>query len=95
METLIKAHKIDRKKFLEYVGVPRSTYYSWLRNNRSMEVFTAYRIATALGVSLEYLVAGIDGKSEEERMRQTEIRKTAEAEMKKLVEKMQEEVEKL
>ena len=95
VENLIKAHNIDRKKFLEYVGIPRSTYYSWLRNNRSMEIFTAYRIATALGVSLEYLVTGIDGKSAEERMKQTEIRKTVEAEMKKLVVKMQEEVEKL
>ena len=36
VENLIKAHRIDRKKFLEYVGIPRSTYYSWLKNHRSM-----------------------------------------------------------
>ena len=53
---------------------------------------TAYNIATALGVSVEYLVTGIDGKSEELRMKQTVERKTAEDEVKKLVGKLQEEV---
>jgi len=91
----IKAHKINLRIFAEYIGIPVSTLYGWIHHNRSVEVITAYNIATALGVSLEYLLTGADGKSTEERMKQTEIRKNTEARMKKLVGKLHEEVGKL
>ena len=58
----IKAHKINIKQFAEYIGIPVSTFYSWLRYGRSVEVGTAYDIATALGVSVEYLVTGEEKK---------------------------------
>ena len=91
----LKAHKISLKKFAEYIGIPYGTFRSWLYYKRSVEVETAYNIATALGVSMEYLVTGIEGKSAEERARQVEVWKNAGAEMRKLVGKMQEEVGKL
>ena len=91
----MKAHKISQKQFAEYINVLVSTFYSWQRYGRSVEVGTAYDIARALGVSIEYLVTGVDGKSAEERMERLETRKTAEEEMKKLVGKLQEEMGKL
>ena len=91
----LRAHKITRRQFAGYISVPYSTLNSWLYNKRSVEVGTAYDIATALGVSLEYLVTGLEGKSAEERAKQVEVWKTAGTEMKRLVVKMQEEVGKL
>ena len=92
VKNLIKSHKITQEKFVDYIGIPRSTFYDWLRLEMVPDVITAYNIATALGVSLEYLLTGVDRKSEEERMRQTEERKTTEAQVKKLVGKLQEEI---
>ena len=88
----VKAHKISQEKFAEYLGVPRSTFNRWQKYNMAPDVFTAYNIATALGVSLEYLITGEDRKSERLRMEQTEARKITEAQVKKLVEKLNEEV---
>jgi len=58
----IKARKISRKKFAESVDIPYNTFKSWLYYNRSIEVGTAYDIAVALGVSLEYLINGYGRK---------------------------------
>ena len=91
----IKAHRITQGQFAEYIDVPKSTFYSWLKYRRSVEVATAYNIATALGVSLEYLVTGHEGKSAEERMKEIELRKNAGAEIKKLIKKLEEETIKL
>ena len=88
----IKAHKMTQKKFAEYICVPRSTFYSWQKFCIIPDVVTAYNIATALGVSLEFLVTGESGRSERLRMEQTETRKSTEDEVKKLVIKLQEEV---
>jgi len=91
----LKSHKISRKKFAEFINVPYSTFNSWLRNSRSLEVFTAYNISTALGVNLEFLLTGIDGKNAEERLKQTEERKTVKTSMEKLIGKMRKELVKL
>jgi len=91
----LKAHKISRKKFAEFINVPYSTFNSWLKNGRSLEVYTAYNIASALGVNLEYLLTGIDGKNAEERLKQTEERKTVKTSMEKLIRKMRKELVKL
>jgi len=58
----IKARKLTRKKFAESVDIPYNTFKSWLYYERSVEVGTAYDIAKALEVSLEYLVTGHDIK---------------------------------
>jgi len=88
----IKAHRITQDKFAEYINIPRSTFYDWLRFNIAPDIFTAYSIATALGVSLEYLITGDDKTSEKLRMEQTGTRKITEAQVKMLVGKLQEEV---
>ena len=59
----IKARKLSRKKFAEMVNIPYNTYKSWLYYNRSVEVGTAFAIAKALDVSLEYLITGREWKS--------------------------------
>ena len=91
----MKSHKIARKKFAEYIMVPYSTFNSWLYYKRSVEVGTAYDIARALGVSVEYLVTGKEGKDEEARLKQVEKRKTTGARVKNLIGKLQKEVVKL
>ena len=88
----INAHKISREKFAEYLSIPRSTFCRWMKNNVAPDVYTAYNIATALGVSLEYLITGEDKKSERLRMEQTETRKIIEAHIKTIAGKLQEEV---
>ena len=88
----IKAHKISQEKFCSYIGIPRSTLYRWIKNSISPDIATAYNIASALGVTLEYLIAGEDKNIEKIRMEQTQVRKTTEAEVKKLVEKLYQEV---
>ena len=91
----MKAHKISQKRFAEYIEVPLSTFYSWFKYNRSVEVGTAYNIAVALGVSLEYLITGHNGKDAEERMMEIENRKSAGAEIKKLIRKLEKQAVKL
>ena len=56
----IKSLKISRKKFAESIDIPYNTFKSWNYYKRSVEVGTAYDIATALDVSLEYLITGKD-----------------------------------
>ena len=93
VKILIKAHKITQEKFAEYLNIPKSTFYSWLKYNITPEVVTAYNIATILGVSVEYLVTGTDGRNVKQRMMQTEERKTTEGQIRSLVGKLREEVE--
>ena len=95
VKNLLKVHKISQGNFAKHLDIPVSTFYSWVQYNRSVEVGTAYSMAAALGVSMEYLVTGEDGKSAEIRMKQTEERKTASAKIKKLVGVIQIETEKL
>jgi len=52
----LKARKLSRKRFAESLNIPYNTFKSWLYYDRSVEVGTAYVIAKALGVSLEYLI---------------------------------------
>jgi len=94
VKTQIKAHKITQERFSEYIGVPRSTFYDWIRFATAPDIITAYRISTALGVNLEYLITGENNQTEKVRMEQTVSRKTTETEIKKLMDKLQEEVNK-
>jgi transcriptional regulator with XRE-family HTH domain len=95
VKTLARAHKISLENFAAYIGIPRSTFYSWSKYNRIPDILTAYAIAAALGVSMEYLVTGADGYAARKRMKQTESRKNAKIKMQKMVSKLQFEMEKL
>jgi transcriptional regulator with XRE-family HTH domain len=92
---LIKAHNISVEEFAKYIHIPRSTFYAWLRHERSPEIGSVYNIATALGVSVEFLVTGEDEKSAAMRMEQTKTRKTAAVKIKKLVGELQNEMGKI
>ena len=59
-QKLIKEHKISQKKFSELVGINYNTYRCWVYNDRVPDAESAYYIAKALGVSVEYLVSGKD-----------------------------------
>ena len=54
----IKTRKLSRKGFAESINIPYNTFKSWFYYERSVEVGTAYEIAKALGVSVEYLITG-------------------------------------
>jgi len=95
VKDLIRAHKISQTNFAKRLNIPLSTFYSWVQYKRSVEVGTAYFIASALGVSLEYLVTGKDKRNIEIHMKQTAQRKIATTNMKKLFGELQKEMEKL
>ena len=90
---LLKAHKISLADFAKRLNIPLSTFYSWLQYKRSVEVGTAYCIASSLGVSVEYLVTGKSRKSTELRMGQIKERKSAAVTIKKLFVELQKEME--
>ena len=84
VKRLIRAHKISQKKFCTYIGISYDTLRSWLKFNRIPDIYTACDIADALGVSVEYLARGTEGKAMECREREAIRRKTAAADIKKL-----------
>lgn len=95
VKRLIKAHKISRKDFAQYVGIPTKTFDSWIYRNCMPEASRACVIAQALGVTVEYLVMGADDVNAADRMHRTEERKSAAEEIKKLVLKMGDEINRL
>ena len=84
VKSLMRAHKISQKDFSAYIGVSFQTFRCWLHYNRIPDAYTSCDIAEALGVSVEYLVRGVDGKAMENREKETLIRKTAAAEIRKI-----------
>ena len=92
---LIKAHKLSQKDFAEYVGIPISTFWGWIHRNCIPDATRACAIAQALGVTVEYLVTGIDDFNAEDRMRRTEERKSATEEIRKLALRIGGETERL
>lgn len=58
VKVLIKTHKTDQIKFAENIGIPIGTLRSWIHYGRAPDFITAFDIASALGVSLEYLAKG-------------------------------------
>ena len=91
----IKAHKISQSRFAEYIGINPRTFQGWIRHNRIPDIETALLMAAALGVGLEYLVLGQDGKTMEIRARQVEERKTAAARIKKMIKTMRKEIKRI
>ena len=91
----LKAHKITQVKFAEYVGLSPGTLRGWIHHNRIPDAVSACYIADALGVTVEYLVRGIDGLAASIRMKQVEEQKTASARVKNLVAELEEESKKL
>ena len=58
VKPLIKSQKITQQGLAEIIDVPFFTVQSWISKDRLPDVVSAYKIARALGVSVEYLVTG-------------------------------------
>jgi transcriptional regulator with XRE-family HTH domain len=84
VKKLIKAHKTSQEQLSFYLGISLSTLKCWIQHNRIPDAYTACDMAEALGVSVEYLVKGTDGKAMEMREKDTLSRKTAAADIKKM-----------
>ena len=95
VKQLIKAHKLSQEKFADYISVQTRTFWGWIHNHRIPDAITACRMAEALGVTVEYLAMGEDDINARDRMTRTYNRKTAALEIKKLVEKINTEAERL
>ena len=78
VKILIKAHNVGQKQFAAHIDVPLDTLKGWLFYNRIPDVFTAYRIATSLGVPLDYLVFGKENDTtEEEKKKRSAVKEAA------------------
>ena len=78
VKVLIKAHNIGQKEFAAHIGIPLNTLKGWIHYNRIPDVQTAYAIAAALGVSLNYLVFGKEhDTTEEEKQRRSTVKEAA------------------
>lgn len=78
VKILIKAHNVDQKTFAAHIGVPLNTFKGWIHYNRIPDVKTAYEIAAALGVSLNYLAYGKEhDTTEEEKQRRSAVKEAA------------------
>ena len=95
VKTLIKAHRLSQVQFAKHIGISPSTFHGWIYHKRIPDLETALYISAALGVSVEYLAFGKDGKTEEIRTQQVEERKIATEKIKKLTDKMQEEIKRI
>ena len=60
VKMLLKAHKMTQKQLAERINIPWSTLTGWILNNRIPDVSTSYSIAITLGVTLNYLLGGME-----------------------------------
>jgi len=84
VKKLVKAHKITYAEFAKYIGISHNTFKGWISNNRIPDAYTTFDISTALGVTVEYLVTGTDGRASKNREKEAFERKTAAAEILKM-----------
>jgi transcriptional regulator with XRE-family HTH domain len=59
-KSLLRNRKITQENFCKECDISLATFVSWMHNNRAPDVYSAYKIAHALGTSVEYLVTGED-----------------------------------
>jgi len=62
VKKILRAHKISQIKFAANLGIHYSTLKYWICYGLLPEIETAFSIADALGVSIDYLVRGTDDK---------------------------------
>ena len=60
---LAKTQKKSLEDLAKKIGIPRSTFFEWIKFGRLPDAFTTYNIAMVLGVSVEYLITGKEGKN--------------------------------
>ena len=78
VKVLIRAHNVSQEKFAAYIGMPLSTLKGWIYHNRIPDLGSAYAIAAALGVTVDYLVFGKEKDTvEEEKKRRSTVKEAA------------------
>lgn len=60
VKTLIKNKNTKQQAVADIAGISLLTMRGWITHDRLPDVVSAYKIAQALGVSVEYLVTGED-----------------------------------
>jgi transcriptional regulator with XRE-family HTH domain len=95
VNTLNKTKKITREKLADHIGVSLHTLKGWIYNNRIPDAFTACDIAGSLGVTVEYLVNGKDGKISEKLVQRISGSKSAAEKLRKLAREIAGEAEKM
>ena len=78
VKNLIKAHNVSQEKFAAHLGMPLSTLKGWIFHNRIPDVESAFVMAAALGVTVDYLVYGKENDTvEEEKKRRSTVKEAA------------------
>ena len=77
VKKLIKSHKMTHKQFAEYIDIPLRSFEGMIYHNRIPVLTLALDMATALGVSVEYLANGEDRDLKNKRLKELENRETA------------------
>ena len=76
---LIRAHNISQKDLAAHIGISYSSFRYCLCYGSYPDVKTAHDISVALGVSIEYLLTGVDDRAMRIREKETFKRKTTAA----------------
>jgi transcriptional regulator with XRE-family HTH domain len=66
-EKLLKAKSLSQKDLADMLEIRRPSISDWKKNKSFPYADVAVKIAKILGVSVEYLITGKDGLSDEER----------------------------
>ena len=80
----IRAHKISQRDFAAYIGISYGTFKDWICYGIIPDAITTCNIADALGVSMEYLIKGIDAEAAVNREKEAATRKEAAACIRKM-----------
>jgi len=88
----IRAHKISQKEFASYVGINYNTMKTWIYYDRVPDAYSACDIASALGVSMEYLTRGSEESAVKDHERETHQRKTTAAKIRKMARRIERDV---
>ena len=91
----LRARKISQAELAKHLEMSPATLYGWIHYKRIPNIVTALYIAAALGVSLEYLAFGEDGKAMRVQAKQVKERKIATARIKKLNSEIEKEIKRL
>jgi transcriptional regulator with XRE-family HTH domain len=95
VKNLGKAVSISQGILSERINFPLDTLKGWIYYNRIPDAVTACEIAEVLGVTVEYLVTGKDGKINNKLMRRILEAKSAAARIKKLTKQIEALTEKM
>ena len=89
VKKLLRAHKLNQKSLAILIGIKYNTLRFWVCYGYYPDARTAYDISRVCGVSLEYLLTGVEGKQTRKHEREVFTRKNAASDIKKMVKKIE------